>query len=209
MFLLNSDFVTMDIETIKVNNKLTPYLICAYNGTDYISSYADKSLNQTLLFTSFINQLFTFFTNNSKTITVYAHNLSKFDGVFLFNQLLEFGKVKPRYHNQKLISLKLKLNIPGYKNKTIIFKDSMLMLPGSLRALCSSFDVKSIKSYFPFNLSNIFYTGVLPKFEYWTGISLSEYELFLERYTGVEWNFKEEALKYCKLDCQSLHEILI
>jgi hypothetical protein len=124
---LNSEFVTMDIETVNIENKLTPYLICAYNGTDFISSYADDSLNQKELFASFINQLLTFFTKGSKTITVYAHNLGKFDGVFLFNQLIQFGKVKPRYHNQKIISLKLKLNIKGHVNKTIIFKDSFLM----------------------------------------------------------------------------------
>jgi len=195
----------MDIETVKIDNKITPYLICAYNGTDYISSYADKSLNQTALFTTFINQLLIFFTS-SKTLTVYAHNLSKFDGIFLFNQLLEFGIVKPRYHNQKLILFKVKLTIPGFKNKTIIFKDSML--PLSLRILCAAFSIESSKGYFPFNLNNILYKGVFPKFEYWTGISLSEYGLLLKEYTGVEWNFKNEAIKYCKLDCQSLHEIL-
>jgi len=105
---LNSDFVTMDIETIKKDNKLTPYLICAYNGTDYLTSYGDLIdgiVDQKALFASFINQLLTFFTKNGKTLTVYAHNLSKFDGVFLFNQTLEFGVVKPKYHNGKIISL--------------------------------------------------------------------------------------------------------
>jgi len=35
---ITNDFLTMDIETITSNNKLIPYLICAYNGTDYITS---------------------------------------------------------------------------------------------------------------------------------------------------------------------------
>jgi len=206
---LNNNFITMDIETIKVNNKLTPYLICAYNGTDYITSYANESLDQKALFASFINQLLTYYTKDSNTIVVYAHNFSKFDGVFLFNQLLEFGKVKPIYHNGRIISLKLKLSITGYKNKTILFKDSYLLLPQSLRNLCFSFEVKSFKSYFPFNLDNIFYKGILPKIEYWTDIPLTEYELLVKEYSNIEWNFKEEAIKYCKLDCQSLHEILV
>jgi len=47
---LNNNFIIMDIETIKINNQLTPYLICAYNGTDYITSYADKTLDQKALF---------------------------------------------------------------------------------------------------------------------------------------------------------------
>ena len=92
---LNNNFVTMDIETIKINNNITPYLICGYNGTDFISTYADKALNQDELFSSFITQLITFFAKGGNTLTVYAHNFSNFDGVFLFNQLLQFGKLSP------------------------------------------------------------------------------------------------------------------
>ena len=124
---LNSDFVTMDMETIKVDNKLTPYLICAYNGTDYITSYANETLNQKALFASFINQLLTFFSKGNNTLVVYAHNFGTFDGIFLFKHLIEYGIVEPLYHNSKIISLKVHLNITGYKNKTIIFKDSYLM----------------------------------------------------------------------------------
>jgi hypothetical protein len=40
--VLNNNFITMDIETIKVNNQLIPYLICAYNGKDYINSFGDN-----------------------------------------------------------------------------------------------------------------------------------------------------------------------
>jgi len=200
----------MDIETIKsVNNKLTPYLICAYNGTDYITSYANESLDQKALFTSFINQLLTFFSKDRNTLVVYAHNFGTFDGVFLFNQLLQFGKVKPQYHNGKIISLKIKLNVIGYKNKTIHFKDSYLLLPQSLRKLCESFGIVSSKGYFPFNLSNIFYKGLLPEIELWKNIPNNEYTNLIAEFTGIEWNFKDEAIKYCKLDCQSLHEILV
>jgi len=38
---LNSNFITMDIETVTIDSKITPYLICAYNGSEYIHSYAD------------------------------------------------------------------------------------------------------------------------------------------------------------------------
>ena len=196
----------MDIETVNINNKLIPYLICAYNGTDFISSYADKSLDQNALFTSFINQLATSFIKGRNTMTVYAHNFSKFDGVFLFNQLLQFGIVKPKVRDGKIISLKL--NIKGYENKTIIFNDSMLLLPQSLRNLCLAFNLKTFKSYFPFNLSNIFYKGLLPEIELWENIPNSEYTNIIAEFTGKVWDFKEEAIKYCKLDCQSLHEVL-
>jgi len=199
----------MDIETITKQSKFIPYLICAYNGIDYITSYANESLNQKTLFNSFINQLLNFFNKDSKVIIVYAHNLSGFDGIFLLKHLLKYGKVKPLLFNGKLMSIKINLNIDGYKNKTIIFKDSYLLLPQSLRNLCVAFNINIGKGYFPFLLTNIFYKGILPNFENWTGISLSEFELLVKEYTNITWNFKEEAIKYCKLDCKCLYEILV
>ena len=40
------------------------------------------------IFNEFINNLLTLFENGSKTLTVYAHNLSKFDGIFILKPLL-------------------------------------------------------------------------------------------------------------------------
>jgi hypothetical protein len=131
-----SKFITMDIETISSKEggdfQLIPYLICAYNGSKSITSYGEMlngEINQKALFNSFLNQLLTFFTKNSKTFTVYAHNFSGFDGIFLMKHLLSYGKVEPLLFNGKIISIKAKLNLIGYTNKTIIFKDSMLLLP--------------------------------------------------------------------------------
>ena len=206
---LANNFVTMDIETIKQGSKLIPYLICAYNGTNYISSYANESLDQKSLVSSFIYQLVTFFKKDSKTLIVYAHNLSGFDGTFILKYILEFGKVEPVLFNGKLMSIKLRLNIDGYKNKTIIFKDSYLLLPISLRKLCLAFNVDSPKGYFPFNFTNVFYAGMLPAYECWKDISKKVYNNLLEEYKGKSWNFELEAIKYCKLDCKCLFEILV
>lgn len=199
----------MDIETIKLDSKITPYLICAYNGTDYISTYTNESLNQKILVTSFIYDLFTFFTKDSKVLIVYAHNLSGFDGTFILKYLLDFGKVEPIIFNGRLMSIKVKLNVDSYKGKTIIFKDSMLLLPLSLRNLCEAFNVTIPKGNFPFNFSNIFYAGVLPAYESWVGINKKVYNNLLGEFKNKTWNFKDEAIKYCKLDCKCLHEILV
>lgn len=204
---LANDIITMDIETITKDNIITPYLICAYNGSDFITTYSNISLNQKDLFSRFINDLFKFFKNSSK-LTIYAHNLSGFDGIFLLKHLIQFGKVEPLLFNGRLISIKVKLNIVGYTNKTIEFKDSYLLLPLSLRKLCKAFKVVSPKGYFPFKLMDIFYNGVLPKLELWTGIDTSIYNELLAKYTNG-WNFKDEAIKYCKLDCKCLYDILI
>ena len=205
---IDSNFVTMDIETVTILSKITPYLICAYNGKDYITSYANKSFDQKPLFNSFLTQLLNFF-NNRKNLVVYAHNLSGFDGILLLKHLLPFGKVEPLIFNGKLISIKLKLNIEGYKGKTIIFKDSYLLLPLPLRELCTAFSVSIPKGYFPFKLTNIFYKGIIPKLEYWSGITIVDYVSFAKNYIGKTWSFRDEAVKYCKLDCKCLHEILV
>jgi hypothetical protein len=208
---ITNNFITMDIETIVKNNSITPYLICAFNGSKYITSYANILLDQKELFSRFINELL--IMNNTNKLIVYAHNLSGFDGIFLLKHLFSFGKVEPLLFNGRLISIKVKINLVGHTDKTIEFKDSFLLLPLSLRVLCKAFNVVIPKGHFPFKLANIFYTGILPAFEYWTGLDLNTYNNLLSSAEDAKnlnktWSFKDEAIKYCKLDCKCLHEIL-
>ena len=202
---LVNNFYTMDIETIKNEGKINPYLICAFNGQDYITSF---NKDPKKLFTTFFDQLLSNI-DKANTAIVYAHNLSGFDGIFMLRHLFTYGKVTPLLFNGKLISIKVKIGDKKSEIKTIIFKDSLLLLPLSLRKLCKAFKVDTPKGYFPFLLTNIFYTGVLPKFEYWTGISLDVYDSLCKENKAKFWSFQQEAIKYCKLDCKCLHEILI
>jgi hypothetical protein len=197
-------FITMDIETVNIDSRLTPYLICAYNGKDKISSYANSTLDQKGLFTNFINQLLNESFSPGNHITVYAHNLSGFDGMFLMRQLLPFGKVEPLIFNGKLMCIKVK-TVSG---RTITFKDSYLILPLSLRQLCVTFNISAPKGYFPFNLTDINYTGVFPQIKYWEDITQAIYDSIKLEFKNKMWSFKTEATKYCELDCQCLHEVL-
>ena len=52
-----TSFLTMDIETVKINGTLTPYLISAYNGENYFTTYINNFKDQNLLFKSFIEQI--------------------------------------------------------------------------------------------------------------------------------------------------------
>ena len=113
--------------------------------------------------------------------------------------------MEPLLFNGKLKSIKL--IIPG--GRTVIFKDSYLLLPLSLRKLCVAFKVSIGKGHFPFNLTNVFYTGVFPKLEHWTGLSSSEYLNLKNEFKSKFWSFRDEAIKYCQLDCQSLHEVIV
>jgi hypothetical protein len=119
-------------------------------------------------------------------------------------QLLPFGKVEPLLFNGKLITIKVRTA----NGRIIQFKDSYLLLPQSLRKLCLAFDVVVHKGYFPFKLTNFYYTGVFPQFDLWSGITKAVYNTLKLEHKNKLWNFKLEAVKYCQLDCQSLHEVL-
>ena len=196
----------MDIETINDNGNLIPYLICGYNGVKYITSYAhaEPALVQQELFSSFMDQLLSSSFSISKNLIVYAHNLTGFDGIFLMKHLLSFGKVEPLLFNGKLKCIKLITHC----GRIVIFKDSYQLLPLSLRKLCVAFNVTISKGHFPFNLTNVFYTGVFPKLEHWTGLTSNEYLNLKNEFKSKFWSFQEESIKYCQLDCQSLHEVL-
>ena len=71
--------MTIDIETVMVENKQTPYLICGYTPENSIESHAsdliENSINQ--MFSNFITKLL----ENKNIKYIYAHNLSGFDGI--------------------------------------------------------------------------------------------------------------------------------
>lgn len=123
--------------------------------------------------------------------------------------LLQFGKVKPNNFHGRLISIKLTLTTKGHVGKTIIFKDSMLLLPKSLRQLCDSFNIVNKKGVFPYLLNDVTYKGKFPNYNLFTSISNNEYLNMKVQYSNQIWCFKEEAINYCKLDCLVLHQILV
>jgi hypothetical protein len=75
---------------------------------------------------------------------IYIHNLSNFDAIFLLKILAELGICKPIIHQDRIISISFSMN--GY---IVLFKDSQQLLIGSLAKLGKSFNVKTLKSFFP------------------------------------------------------------
>jgi hypothetical protein len=207
-----TDIITLDIETVYKNNRHTPYLVNAFDGKDHITSFNN---DEDKLFKEFITKLLTKIKDcagtSSKTY-IYAHNLSSFDGILILKHLIPFGKVEPIYHNGIIISIKLiiKDNPAGdNKNLTLIFKDSYLTLPSSLRDLCKAFNIDSTKGYFPYNLIDTSYLGTFPKFEYFTDITNKEWSQLKQEHGKRVWSFYNESIKYCQLDCVTLHQILV
>lgn len=82
------------------------------------------------------------------------------------------------------------------------------MLPSSLRKLSKAFNIEN-KGFFPFEFINdpsipLVYIGSKPEYKFYEGISIEEYNYLPSK----EWNLRNQAVKYCELDCRVLHQIL-
>ena len=187
---------------------LIPYLLCWYDGgREQSNSYfIDPSLGDRAIKNIIYQAMKDICIRKYKGYKIYFHNFAKFDGYFLIRYLSQLGICEPIIHKGKIISCKFRL----YESKyNVTFLDSQLMLPSSLKDLCESFNIskEDSKSIFPFLLNNISYQGSVPEYKYFTNISPEEYQIYKKSYTKI-WNFKEEAIKYCTLDCISLLRIL-
>jgi hypothetical protein len=117
-----------------------------------------------------------------KGYSIYMHNMAKFDIIFLLKYLVKLGSVQPIIHNGRIISLTLNYG-PNNKYK-LEFKDSYLLLLSSLSKLTKGFEVKTIKSIFPFlfvNKDNLDYIGEVPDFKsFGDKISKDDYNKYCE-----------------------------
>ena len=201
---LVNNFITIDIETYITDGLITPYLICFYDGKNFFSFYLSDYNSVEEMMLDCLNSIL---IRKYKGYSVYAHNLAKFDIIFLLKYLVKVGNIHPIIHNGKIISLTLKYGENGkYK---IEFKDSLLLLLTSLNSLCNSFKIKNPKSIFPHlfvNENNLDYNGEVPNINNFIKINKEEYQNYKSNYNN--WSLKTEAIKYCKIDCISLYQIL-
>jgi hypothetical protein len=199
--LLNN-FITMDLETVSIDNVMQPYLLSWYDGifkkSYFISDYKD--------FKALLEKVFNDLANYNN-YSIYFHNFAKFDSYFILKYLPDLGIVNPIIHKDKLITLNFTRILDSNKTLILTFKDSYLLLPSSLKNLSKSFSVESPKGIFPYKLNDINYIGAVPAFNYFN-ISLEEYNNYNNNYENKEWSFRTEAIKYCELDCISLYQVL-
>ncbi len=138
--------VTMDLETMVVNNNHTPFLISWYDGTNINSYYLSDFDNVESMIIKAIKDLT---LRKYKNYKVYIQNFAKFDSIFLLKYLTKIGIVDPLIHNGRIISIKFTNN-----NYTIHFRDSYQILQASLRKLCKSFNIENQKGIFPYKFAN-------------------------------------------------------
>jgi len=206
---VSSKFLTMDFETRTINDVMSVICVSIYDGKNISSFYIDNYKNSEDLIKSSIKSILIRKYNNCK---VYFHNFSNFDAVFLLRILSEISndKLKPIIRDERVIDLKFnygKNNI--YK---IYFRDSLLLLPCSLRELGKSFDVDVKKGLFPYKFINeinvpLNYIGKVPGINMFEGLSLKQYSNYSEDFNN-DWNLKKELITYCETDVISLWKII-
>jgi hypothetical protein len=203
---LVNNFITLDIETYIKDNILIPFCISIFDGKKtysyFISDYKDsKDLILTALKSILVRKY--------NGYNIYIHNMAKFDIIFLLKYLVKLGEVQPIIHNGRIITINL--NFGRDLEYKLQFKDSYLILLASLAKLTKGFMVKNLKSIFPFlfvSEDNLNYIGEVPGFKYFGDkIKLSEYNDYISQFNN-NWNLRDETIRYCEIDCISLHQVI-
>nr|YP_009715275.1 hypothetical protein [Russula subnigricans]QGK88081.1 hypothetical protein [Russula subnigricans] len=203
---LNNKFITLDIETYIKDNVLEPFLISIFDGKDSKTFCLWDYKNSEELI---INALKSIMIRKYNGYKIYVHNLAKFDVIFLLKYLVKLGLVDPIIHNGRIISINL--NYGKNNEYNLQFKDSYLILLASLVDLTKGFNVKTLKSVFPYlftNENNFNYEGKVPHFKFFDNkLTLDQYNNYKSKFNN-NWNLKKEAIKYCEVDCISLYQVI-
>lgn len=202
---LDDKVITMDLETRVDNDTHIPYCVGVFTGNEKLSFYLSDYKNSNHMLSQAIKSIF---TSKYKNYKVYLHNLSNFDGIFLLKIMKDIGIIDPIINNGRIISLTLTLD-----NCKLTFLDSYQLLPSSLRSLAKSFGVEE-KGIFPYKFlvntnNDINYIGDVPDFKYFDGVSINEYDTYLETFKKGAWNLRDETIKYCLQDCISLYQVIM
>ena len=225
---VNTNFITMDLETKSINGILEPYCICIFDGKNSFSFYITDFTSSEEMVKNALKFLMKRKYNRS---IVYLHNFSYFDGIFLFGSLLKLidnptKNIKPLMRNGRIINLKVNFLTETKNNRkinySINFRDSYLLLTASLSKLGKTFSsnkmVKQEKWFFPFNFINekhinYDYIGNVPEIKYFNGMNQETYNNYLEFIKNKNkslsnWNIKDETIFYCEQDCRTLYFVI-
>lgn len=150
--------------------------------------------------------------NYGKNICI-AHNGSGYDSRLICEEISNFEiniKTSATSNGTKMMEVRA--------NK-LIFRDSLLHLPGSLAGLAKAFDLQLRKGTFPhlFNKpENYNYVGRIPDKSFFdltfSARSQKDIDDFNEWYeirSQTRWNFMEELTNYCKDDVKILADLVL
>jgi len=143
---LNNKIGTLDLETYGTNSGLGFHEV-------YAAGFAIKDKTELYYIErgetsgQFINRFFynILMNNDLNGYTLYAHNLGRFDSVFIINSLIvnKDFTLTPVWKDNTILSLTIK-----YLSTEIILLDSLQLIPGSLENILESFKCKIKKIFF-------------------------------------------------------------
>lgn len=158
---------------------------------------------------------------NCNAYTIYAHNLSSFDGLLILKTIYKNFKVKSRFKDNKLMTFiisKVVTEKGKKKTKKFNFNCSLKLLPLSLENLIESLKIETKKLQFPYkfvNKDNLNYIGSIPTYDFYddSGVYDKEkhkkYIELAKEYENKPWDLKIETLKYLHNDVEALYQILL
>ena len=140
---LSEKIITMDLETRTINEEMKAYCVSIYDGKLIKYFYLDDFSNDKEMLTNAIKFLMKRKYDNYK---VYLHNFSKFDSIFLFSIMSNLtDNLSPLIRDSRIIDLKFYYS----EDYVLYFRDSLLLLPSSLKSLAKNFELEN-KGIFPF-----------------------------------------------------------
>lgn len=213
---ISDHFITMDLETRTIDGVMSVIAISIFDGNDIKSFYITEYINSDKLLEASLRYIMIRKYNGYK---IYLHNFSKFDGVFMLKILSNLStKIKPIIRDNNIIDIIFHY---GKNNMyKLYFRDSLLLLPSSLRKLGVNFSVDVKKSYFPYNFINnenipLNYKGEVPSIDYFDitppkddSFTVDDYNKYCNEFKTKQWDLKNELVKYCETDVISLWQII-
>ena len=198
-------FVYFDIEAMQVGSEHKPNLLVA--ETD--ESEEPIIFEDSGCVKNFLEWLEELTEDDSRNVTVIAHNFQGYDGYFVVNEY--YGS------NQLIQQLRNGCKLLEVQHDSIRFIDSLSFMAMPLSAFPKTFGIKELKKgYFPhlFNRpENQDYVGPVPARDYYMTESMSpkgkeEFEKWHEeqRRNHVVFDFAKEIIEYCKSDVKLLKQ---
>lgn len=154
-------FSTMDIETMKLNDKQIPVVISICLPDKHNKNFIlNSSINIDQAIIDLWNNFFDYISHKFKGV-IFVHNLGSFDGLYIYHYLSNYSKPNKVStiidDKNKFIQISL--------NNEIFWRDSFRIFPVSLNELCKNFGVDGkLSKYRPeFNDLSLFDNPMLLK----------------------------------------------
>ena len=196
---------TIDLETFGSNSGTGSHQVYAggwsvTNKTELFYLKPNETGEQLInrLFLSIVSQ------TNLNGYTFYAHNLGRFDSIFILKSLVLSNKFKvtPIWKDTGILSVTIE-----YGKFKIKLLDSLQLIKGDLANILISFNCGIQKGYLPYsfiNKENLYYIGDKPTQTHYNNITDLDYS----NIPNKDWDLKKETLIYLKSDLEGLLEAL-